>query len=247
VRDEKFLVSREAKYVALDLGAARHARCAAAVRECVTRAAEAAPLRAGTPFAPCRAIFRPGVSTLNRNAPLSTAAVVRAHHQSVLRFLRRRGANPDDALDMAQETYVRFLKYEGTTDIDSPAAMLFRIASNVVADYGRAVASRRRFRSFDSGDYGAELASEQPSAERELAAEQILQAVRCVIAALSPPCRTVFLLSRLEGLTYAEIAKQCGISVKTVEKHVSRALHVCGNLALEAPGTGDRPRPRVGT
>lgn len=161
------------------------------------------------------------------NAPLSTAAVVRSQHQSILRFLRRRGATTEDALDIAQDAYVRFLKYEGVTTIESPSAMLFRIAGNVAADHGRAAALRRRARSLDGGAFDAEVASDAPSAERELAAEQTVTIVRMVIAALSPQCRTVFLLSRVNGLTYAEIATQCGISVKTVEKHVSHALRAC--------------------
>jgi RNA polymerase sigma factor (sigma-70 family) len=159
--------------------------------------------------------------------PVSTAAVVRSHHQSVLKFLRRRGATPEDALDIAQETYVRFLRYEGATGIESPTAMLFRIAANLAADHGRAAALRRRIRSFEADDCDAEIASEHPSAERELAAEQIVTVLRLAIAALSPRCRSVFLLSRVDGLTYSEIASKCGISVKTVEKHVSHALRVC--------------------
>jgi RNA polymerase sigma-70 factor (ECF subfamily) len=163
-----------------------------------------------------------------RGAPLSTATVIRAHHQSILRFLRRRGATPDDALDMAQDAYVRFLKYEGATTIESPSAMLFRIAGNIAADHGRAAASlRRRVCSFDADAHAAEIASEHPSPERALDAEQIMAAVRLAIEALSPQCRNVFLLSRLDGFTYSEIAARCHISVKTVEKHVSRALRVC--------------------
>ena len=128
---------------------------------------------------------------------------------------------------MAQDAYVRFLKYEGATTIESPSAMLFRIAGNVATDHGRTAALRGRARSLDGDSFDAELASEAPSAERELAAEQTVTIVRMVIAALSPQCRTVFLLSRVDGLTYSEIATQCGISVKTVEKHVSRALRAC--------------------
>lgn len=163
----------------------------------------------------------------NPRAPLSTASVIRAQHQAILRFLRRRGATPEDALDMAQDAYVRFLKYEGATTIGSPAAMLFRIAYNVAADHGRAAALRRRVRSFEADAYDCEIASEHPSAERELFAQQIVTAVRLAIARLSPQCRNVFLLSRLEGLTYTEIAARCRISVKTVEKHVSHALRIC--------------------
>jgi RNA polymerase sigma-70 factor (ECF subfamily) len=163
----------------------------------------------------------------NDRAPLSTATVIRANHQSILRFLRRRGATREDALDMAQESYVRFLRYEGTTSIQSPSAMLFRIAGNVAADHGRAAALHRRVRSYDAGWYDGEIVSESPSPERELAAEQIIAAVRSAVAALSPQCRNVFLLSRVDGLTYSEIAARCRISVKTVEKHVSHALRVC--------------------
>jgi RNA polymerase sigma-70 factor (ECF subfamily) len=173
-----------------------------------------------------------------RKAPLSAAAVIRSHHQSILRFLRRRGATSEDALDMAQDAYVRFLRYEGATTIESPSAMLFRIAGNVAADHGRTAAHRRQLRSFDADGFDTELASDEPSAERELAAEQIVSIVRMAIAALSPQCRTVFLLSRLDGLTYCEIAARCGISVKTVEKHVSRALRACTvarDLPLLAP------------
>ncbi|HJR68561.1 MAG TPA: RNA polymerase sigma factor [Gammaproteobacteria bacterium] len=164
-----------------------------------------------------------------RRAPLSTGDVVRSHHRSVLRFLRRRGATPDDALDMAQDTYLRLLKYEGATTIESPPAMLFRIAGNVAADHGRAAVLRRRVRSFEGDAYDT-VASSQPSAERELAAEQVATAVDLAIAALPPQCRAVFLLSRIEGLTYPEIAAERGISVKTVEKHVSHALRVCAGL-----------------
>jgi RNA polymerase sigma-70 factor (ECF subfamily) len=165
-----------------------------------------------------------------KGVPLSTAEVVRSHHHAVLRFLRRRGATLEDARDIAQVAYVRFLRYEGATTIDSPSAMLFRIAANAAADHGRAAALRRHSRSFSADGYEAQIQSEQPSAERELAAEQIVRALRCAIAALSTQCRTVFLLSRVDGLTYAEIASRCGISVKTVEKHVSRALRVCEAL-----------------
>jgi RNA polymerase sigma-70 factor (ECF subfamily) len=153
--------------------------------------------------------------------------VIQAHHYSILRFLRRRGATPEDALDLAQDAYIRFLKYEGATTIESPSAMLFRIAGNVAADHGRAASLRRRLCSFEFGTHDDEIASGQPTPERELAAEQIMTAVRLAIAALSPQCRNVFLLSRLEGLTYSEIAERCRISVKTVEKHVSHALRVC--------------------
>jgi RNA polymerase sigma-70 factor (ECF subfamily) len=72
-----------------------------------------------------------------------------------------------------------------------------------------------------------QLPSDQPSVEREIAAEQSVNAVDRAIAGLSPRCRTIFALSRVEGLTYEQIAARAGVSVKAVEKHVGRALRAC--------------------
>jgi RNA polymerase sigma-70 factor (ECF subfamily) len=48
-----------------------------------------------------------------------------------------------------------------------------------------------------------------------------------VIENLPPKCKQVFLLSRAGGMTYPEIAQHCGISVKMVEKQISRAMAAC--------------------
>jgi RNA polymerase sigma-70 factor (ECF subfamily) len=48
--------------------------------------------------------------------------------------------------------------------------------------------------------------------------------VRAAIAELPPRCREVFELSRVRGLKYSEIAEALGISIKTVETQMGRAL-----------------------
>ena len=57
-----------------------------------------------------------------------------------------------------------------------------------------------------------------------MTAQQELLLVRQALAALSPKCRRVFLLSRAHHKTYPEIAQMCDISVKMVEKYMSQAL-----------------------
>jgi RNA polymerase sigma-70 factor (ECF subfamily) len=154
------------------------------------------------------------------HAPFSVDTVIRHYHASVVRYLRRRGASYEDACDLAQEAYLRLLRYEGAGHLVSPPAMLFRIAGNIAADHLRA-AARHAGRHVELDD---DLESSEPSAERELSAEQRVTAIERAIADLSPRCRSIFLMSRVEGLTYEQVAERAAISVKAVEKHMCTAL-----------------------
>lgn len=156
---------------------------------------------------------------------LSVQEVISSCHVSLIKFLRGRLRVQEDAYDVAQEAYIRMMKYEGSKNIRSAPSMLFRIATNVVNDLGRANQSRRSRDHVPIEDY--ELVSEQPSVERILSGEQRLSSICDTIERLPPKCRQVFVLSRVSGMTYPQIAAHCGISVKTVEKHISHALSVC--------------------
>ena len=63
-----------------------------------------------------------------------------------------------------------------------------------------------------------------PSGSGPVVAEELAQALERTVAGLPPRCREVFTLSRGEGLSYAEIAARLGISIKTVEAQMGRAL-----------------------
>jgi RNA polymerase sigma-70 factor (ECF subfamily) len=156
---------------------------------------------------------------------LSVQEVINSCHVSLITFLRARLRVQEDAYDIAQEAYIRMMKYEGAKNIRSAPSMLFRIATNVVNDQGRASLSHRAGDHVSIDDY--ELASEEPSMERILSAQQRLDLICDAIDKLPRKCRQVFVLSRVSGLTYPQIAERCGISVKTVEKHISHALSVC--------------------
>lgn len=158
-------------------------------------------------------------------AGLCVQETIRRYHDSLIRFLRQRLRVKEDAADIAQEAYIRMMQYEGSQKIQSPSSMLFRIAINVANDLGRSEQARRV--SDQLSIDGMELASHEPSADREIAAQQDLDILYGTIEQLPPKCRQVFLLSRVERMTYPQIAVHCGISVKMVEKHISHALAIC--------------------
>lgn len=165
------------------------------------------------------------VSGYSEPVGMSVHEIIRHHHARLLVWLGRRLVVPEDAYDVAQESYIKLLKYRPRSDIRSNWAMLSSIAMNVARDLGRARRSRQMHAHVNIENL--EIDAMVPSFERMLEAEQQLQCVLDAIDTLTPRCRQVFLLSRLEGMSYSGIAACCGISVKMVEKHISHALSVC--------------------
>jgi RNA polymerase sigma-70 factor (ECF subfamily) len=151
--------------------------------------------------------------------------LIRQHHFALVAWLRPRLRVPEDAQDIAQEAYLRMMKYEGAVDINSPLALLHRVAMNIAHDLERSQRARGLGSHVDMDEI--DLMSDLPSAERTVDAEERYGRVKQAIETLTPRCRQIFLLSRVKGLSYSEIAEHCGISVKMVEKHISHALCVC--------------------
>jgi RNA polymerase sigma-70 factor (ECF subfamily) len=152
--------------------------------------------------------------------------LARRHHAELLRVLSAKLRNGQDAADLAQEAYARLMRYEGQCSGDELRRTLFRIAHNLLTDHWR----WRRLRVAGSHipiDDLLELESGQPSHDRQLAGEQQLARLEQVVLAMPDKRRTVFVLSRIRGLTNVEIARRCGISLKTVEKHIALALAEC--------------------
>jgi RNA polymerase sigma-70 factor (ECF subfamily) len=151
-------------------------------------------------------------------------AFVREHQAELLNFFRGRVARPQDAADLAQESWSRMMHYRLDT-VASSRGLLFTIARNVLKNHWRWSALRQIEQSTDFTEL--EVSSDAPGPDRHLQAAIDLEALEAAVVALPPKCRTVFLLSRIEGLSNAEVAQRCGISVKMVEKHLGKAIVAC--------------------
>ena len=128
----------------------------------------------------------------------------------------RAHVDAEAAADVVQETYIRAAPY-ALDDIRHPKAFLLKIALNLVRDESRREGRRRRDRDFQI-PAGAEAAPQF---------DQVL--LEQVIGSMPQLYRDVFVLSRFGGMTYPEIALSFGISVKTVEWRMSRALEYCAS------------------
>lgn len=139
----------------------------------------------------------------------------RRHAGWLARRLRRRFG--DEADDFAQEAWRRLIASYGDAGlIRHPRALLLRIATNTGLDSRRS-ATRR------SAGEAAREAAEAADASSQDAAVLLEQ----IILGLPEPLRDVFVLSRFGGLSNAQIAERLGISPKTVEWRMTRALAHC--------------------
>lgn len=149
----------------------------------------------------------------------------RTERPGLLRFLSQR--TPQDcAEDMVQQLFTRMAARteDHATAIAAPTAYLREAARNLVRDQARA-AARGRERLHVPIDE-VELCDGDPIAALE--ARDRLARIEQAMLRLKPLTRQIFLARRLDGYSYAEIAEQTGLSVKGVEKQMSRAIKQLG-------------------
>ncbi|MEC8293918.1 MAG: sigma-70 family RNA polymerase sigma factor [Pseudomonadota bacterium] len=154
-----------------------------------------------------------------------------SHRSRLLRYFSRKLLRRDEAADMTQETFLRLLKRARGEAIENPQAYLFQVARSVVQRNNDQL--RRQSEVFDVGALAPDVADDLPGQERIVHSRQALKRMAQEICRLPNRCQQVFILSRLHGMTNAEIAQELGISRNMVEKHIIRALLQCRTL-LEA-------------
>lgn len=150
---------------------------------------------------------------------------IRAEQPALLRFLRNRISPQEDAEEAAQDSFMRLLRYQYSKPAFAWRFLLYRIATNIITDHARHVRSHHVAQHVPLDDLA--IAASEPSQERQVSGEQELALLRAAILDLPPKCRQVFLLNRVQGMSYAQIARHLGISVKMVEKHIHKAVTLC--------------------
>lgn len=154
---------------------------------------------------------------------------VRERQQPLLRFLQRMNVPEHDAQDIAQESMVRLLRYSRSEPAEAWQALLYRIAINLLRDRKRRSVTEQERRGGGMTDFGTaanEAVSHEPSPEQHASDRQALARMQEAMQQLPQRCREVYLLHRIEGMTYPEIARRSGVSAKAVEKNISRALRL---------------------
>ena len=181
--------------------------------------------------APCEGRRLADVGDLLSVADSDKAALLGLYEEkraNLVRFFAARLGSRAEAEDLVQDLYIRISGMETLGPVDNPSALLHRIGSNLMLDRLR---SQKRAGTRDS-DWrdanttvvaGHEVADEPP-ADEVVAGRQRLKALVEAVEDLPEKTRQAFQLHKLDGHSHAETARRMGISVSTVEKHISSAL-----------------------
>lgn len=140
-------------------------------------------------------------------------------HPSVFYFIYRITFNREAAMDLTQDTFIKFwLNRDNLEPDSSPKAYLFKIAKNISINYKT---RRHTFESLDDEEIKKTFAySHHPDFSSIFVLDDINKAVQM----LPEKCRAVYLLSRHEQFSNKEIAEIMEISIQTVKNHISKAL-----------------------
>lgn len=127
---------------------------------------------------------------------------------------------PSDADDIVQDTWLRIIR-TSLADVEHPRAFLSRVALNLFRD-------RHRREKVRKAHLRLVLASDCNTIDPNAMAEQEseLELERAILD-LPDNLRDVFVLSRFRRMTNRDIASHLGISVKTVEWRIGKAIELC--------------------
>ena len=129
------------------------------------------------------------------------------------RFIRRRVPDLRDAEDILQDVYCEWLEAEQIlTPIENAAAWLFRVARNRIIDLFR----KRRTDSLEELMLEDVLPSAEAGPEGAYARSVLLDVIGEALAELPRVQRDVFVGHQIDGKSFAEIAAETGVAVKTL-------------------------------
>lgn len=151
-------------------------------------------------------------------------AFVREHYHALVNFLRKRLPTEEDAQDATQESMTRLLTYRDASSPEGWRPLLYRIATNVAHDQARRAHSRHFGAHVSYEEAVHAKASDELPHDEQLTHQALMDRMWRIIGALPERTQEIYVLNRIDGMSYKQVARHCGISASAVEKHISRAL-----------------------
>ncbi|MET0335072.1 MAG: sigma-70 family RNA polymerase sigma factor [Rhizobacter sp.] len=142
------------------------------------------------------------------------------HHGWLYGLLRKKLGCSHRAEDLAHDTFLKVLVSKATPALREPRAFLTTVAHGLVVSHWRRQELEQAY--VAAAEIGASSLASSPEA-RSMALEELCQ-IDAMLDGLPAKARQAFLLSRMDGLTYDEVALELGVSERMVKKYMAQVM-----------------------
>jgi RNA polymerase sigma-70 factor (ECF subfamily) len=143
----------------------------------------------------------------------------RKYFPPLMAFARKILVDEDDAREIVHQVFITI--WEKRQEIDLSQSLKSYLFTSVHNRSLNMIRDRKKFSSSEVPDVAGEW-----DVSAVIESMELEEKIMTVIESLPEKCREIFELNRFEGLRYSEIANRLGISVKTVENQMSKALKI---------------------
>lgn len=141
-----------------------------------------------------------------------------AHSKTVFNYIYYKFGNEEKAHDAVQEAFVKLWENCAKVAPEKAKAFVYTVANNLYLNMIKAEKVRLKYQDQPQ----ANITTQNPQYLME--EQEFKNTLEAALAALPENQRTTFLLNRIDGKKYAEIAEMEGVSVKAIEKRMHLAL-----------------------
>jgi RNA polymerase sigma-70 factor (ECF subfamily) len=141
-----------------------------------------------------------------------------AYYDELQHFIYFKSGDAEVAEDLVQDAFLKVWEIRSTVRVETARALLYTIAANLYANRYKRQKLHLKLQQTMVEDRTYE------SPEFEMEVKEFDRKLQNVLSELSEKSRTVFLMNRIDQMTYNEIAKNLNLSVKAVEKRMKKAL-----------------------
>ena len=180
------------------------------------------------------------IESAKQGRPEAFEELIRLTHRDVYSLALRMTGNPDDAAEVAQETYIRLLRairsFRGESKFST---WLYRVTSSVAITSLRKRARRRGEVPLEQEDWQDWQASPSGDPVAELDRRQLAERLDSALASLPPGYRAVVVMRDVYGLSLEDVGNELGISEGAAKVRLHRARQRLKQLLADvAPATG---------